>query len=276
MNIEDGCVRFVTESVLPIAIDWEEKEYIDPFQEGTSEFWMKIEHLGRYLFTYDLLAALGIPALSVLDAGCGTGYGSKEISSCASVVIGLDQNIDALQYARHNYSGDNIKFELFDFENSLQERFSELDLTTVDVVIAFEFLEHLQDPDKTVRDFYNVLNDSGYLIVSVPNEKFENTDNEGNPSNQFHKQLFDYESFTQLLERNGFSPEQRYGQALTNVLMAKEHLIIRANKTNIDSSKTVLFHTPDMVRYFSYLLAYPDQHEVDKSYSMIIVAKKHQ
>ena len=39
----------------------------------------------------------------VLDAGCGTGYGSAELAQSAAEVTGVDIAADAIEYASANY-----------------------------------------------------------------------------------------------------------------------------------------------------------------------------
>src|SRR5215472_2422998 len=63
------------------------------------------EHLARYAF-----AARLARGKRVLDAGCGTGYGSGELAKTAASVLGVDQSNDAAVFARENYRLPNLHF----------------------------------------------------------------------------------------------------------------------------------------------------------------------
>jgi protein-L-isoaspartate O-methyltransferase len=53
------------------------------------------EHLARYTF-----AARLARGKRVLDAGCGAGYGSAELSLSAHSVVGVDSAAEAVAFAR--------------------------------------------------------------------------------------------------------------------------------------------------------------------------------
>src|SRR6185312_17091635 len=55
------------------------------------------EHLARYLFAKHFIARMPQPA-SVLDAGCGSGYGSAELSKTGALVTGADVSGEAVAY----------------------------------------------------------------------------------------------------------------------------------------------------------------------------------
>src|SRR3954452_8778002 len=88
------------------------------------------EHLSRYKFA----ARLVPPGASVLDVGCGTGYGSAEFSS----VTGADVSAEAVEYARKHYSRPGVQFiEASGDALPLDQQF--------DLITAFEVIEHLAD-----------------------------------------------------------------------------------------------------------------------------------
>lgn len=50
-------------------------EYVDPFNEKY-DYWMRVEHLARYLWARDILKN----SENVLDVACANGYGTSLIS----------------------------------------------------------------------------------------------------------------------------------------------------------------------------------------------------
>ena len=56
------------------------------------------EHFARYAF-----ARRYAGGKTVLDAGCGSGYGSAELANEAALVTGVDFSADAVSYSADNY-----------------------------------------------------------------------------------------------------------------------------------------------------------------------------
>ena len=94
------------------------------------------EHLQRYEL------ALGYcRGKRILDAGCGTGYGSYFLAANgAKSVLALDISDEALAEAKQSYQLDNLRFECRDVEMLGEDPTL---LGQFDVVVNFENLEHL-------------------------------------------------------------------------------------------------------------------------------------
>src|SRR6202453_1161289 len=63
------------------------------------------EHVARYAF-----ARRYAQGKRVLDAGCGTGYGSAELAQAANEVMGVDVAANAIEYAKANYPLPGLRF----------------------------------------------------------------------------------------------------------------------------------------------------------------------
>jgi 2-polyprenyl-3-methyl-5-hydroxy-6-metoxy-1,4-benzoquinol methylase len=119
---------------------------------------IEAEHLARYHWV-SLLAR----GRRVLDAGCGTGYGSALLAEAgASEVIGMDRASAVLDSARPAMPGVVVLEEgdvtALSYES---DRF--------DLVVCFEVIEHLDDPGRALDEFRRVLSPKGVLAVSSPN-----------------------------------------------------------------------------------------------------------
>jgi SAM-dependent methyltransferase len=90
-----------------------------------------VEHLERY----ELAASLLLPGDEVVDAACGSGYGSAQLARHCRSVRGYDVSAETIAYARTRYPADNLEFHVRDLT---AER-----LPPCDVVVSFETLEHL-------------------------------------------------------------------------------------------------------------------------------------
>ena len=106
------------------------------------------EHLARYL-----LAARLAPGRRVLDAASGEGYGTAMLAaSGAENVIGVDVDAATVAHARGRYGLD---FRVGDV--------SELPFADgeFDLVVSFETIEHVADPEHALSEFARVLGDQG-------------------------------------------------------------------------------------------------------------------
>lgn len=247
---------------------------MDPFDELDSHLWMKLEHLGHYLFAADFLKQHQ-PKV-VADISCGTGYGIPELGRAAQTVIGVDCSRDMIEIASKKIS-EAVK--------SLNVRFLNKDLDTddltpdikpgsVDAVVSFETLEHLVDPNRAVFQFSEILRPGGFFICSVPNALSEPRAIACLPRNEFHRQLFSFGSLSRLVQNNGMRVAYRLGQSWSYSLLKREQQLSSARLIERRLSDEPAMHAPGMIRLLSYILAYPTVEDVDGSYSIIIVAQK--
>lgn len=145
------------------------------------------EHIIRYLFSSQLCKGK-----KVLDAGCGAGYGSKILATTgqADHVTGMDISNETVEYARHFYGQETITFTQGSVEDMTQ-----IEDGSMDVVVSFEVIEHLQDQNAFLNEVKRVLKPDGIFIVSTPNKY---TYPEGNP---YHtKELYPEEFVTLMNE----------------------------------------------------------------------------
>jgi SAM-dependent methyltransferase len=140
------------------------------------------EHLGRYAF-----AARQARGKRVLDAGCGTGYGSAQLAKVARQVVGIEIAAEVLEAARRQYTAPRLVYLCADC------RYLPFPDGCFDLVVAFEVIEHLHDWERLLADARRVLSPAGQLIVSTPNRLYY-TESRREP-NPYHVHEFDYQEF---------------------------------------------------------------------------------
>ena len=142
------------------------------------------EHLARYVF-----AARLARGKRVLDAGCGTGYGSAELAKVAASVLGVDIAADAVDFAREHYRLPHLGFE--------QAACTALPHPDgcFDLVVAFEVIEHLEHWREFLLEVRRVLAASGQFIVSTPNKAYYAESRGTHGDNPFHVHEFEFEEF---------------------------------------------------------------------------------
>jgi SAM-dependent methyltransferase len=165
-------------------------ERIDP---GTAEWrTFGFEHLQRYHF-----AARFCQGRRVLDAGCGSGYGSEILAlNGATSVVGVDQDSTSVDAARSHFSANGkVRFDVGEIEQIGEARF--------DAVVALELWEHLPQPALLIDAARHCLGKGGLLIVSTPNALQFSRHPTRPIRNEFHPSEMDYAQATALL-RDGF------------------------------------------------------------------------
>jgi SAM-dependent methyltransferase len=116
-----------------------------------------LEHLVRYRF------ATPFSGGSVLDVGCGTGYGTAILSEAADLAIGVDCDPETIRYANQTYHRGNLEFVLADCRD-LPFRTQSFELA-----VFFEVIEHIREQDQSLGEIRRVLSPEGILILSTPN-----------------------------------------------------------------------------------------------------------
>ncbi|MGB5101227.1 MAG: class I SAM-dependent methyltransferase [Methanothrix sp.] len=245
-------------------------DQMDPFDAGDRNVWRKAEYLGRYLFAADFLRPHN-PDL-VADISCGMGYGAAELCSVAKRVIGADGDLALMESSRRKFKMANLHFLHKDLDE--EELSSDIAEGSAAAVVSFETLEHLLDPSRAVAQFSKILQPGGFFICSVPNVLSESGDSSGLPRNRAHKQWFNFGSLCRLVQQHKMQVIYRLGQSWSKSLFRREQQLSNAKRLVRKLGDEPIMQTPEMIRWLSYVAAYPTVEDVDGSYSIIIVAQK--
>jgi O-antigen biosynthesis protein len=163
------------------------------------------EHVGRYEF-----AASYVRGRNVVDAACGAGYGAKIlIDAGARSYTGIDISADAVTLARRQVSTSNARFLHED-----ATKLPSISDASIDVVVSFETIEHVEDPAQLLTSFRRVLSPGGTFLVSTPNRLISNPRGSIHslPPNRYHVREWTERELLELL-RGHFVIEDVLGQA---------------------------------------------------------------
>lgn len=247
-----------------------DKEYCLPFDNENPEFWMRIEHLGRYLYAADLIKKH--KPKKVLDAACSNGYGCLEMSGFNCEVVGLDYNEELIAMAKEAAASKqktNVVFQLTDLNNDDLSWLEDIDLVT-----CFDTLEHLKNPKEFLSNISRALRKNGMLLLSVPKAKYEPVDKEGVPTNEFHLHRFTTDNLSCLLTDAGFFIQKTLYQPYTNMCMSLEKNVVRDTDIDIEQARQYFSTTEDALRFFARMFAIPDPSLEKFSYTYFIIARK--
>ena len=156
-------------------------------------------HVARYLWAEKFVRQ----GDRVLDAACGLGYGSYALAelSKAKAITGVDGSEYAIDYARENFCPITQKLDFF--SGYLPECLEKYPDGYFDVIVSFETLEHVEDPEALLEEFHRLLSPGGRIVASVPNDWSDETGEDPNP---FHLHVYTLDKLrTQIKQR--FIPE---------------------------------------------------------------------
>jgi O-antigen biosynthesis protein len=174
-------------------LSWTGERYL-PWWEGPATAY---EHWHRYAY-----AAQFASGKNVLDLASGEGYGSATLAAAAGQVVALDIAENAVKHARMKYRSPNLHFIV----GSIMEM--PLRNSRFDVIVCFEAIEHIADPEALLIGVKRLLKPGGLFLVSTPNKpEYKKTE----PSNPFHVKELDFEEFQAMLSRH-FRRTQFLGQ----------------------------------------------------------------
>ena len=130
----------------------------------------------------------------MLDAGCGVGYGARMLAEAgAAEVVAVDVSETALDEASRYFAHPRVRLVRDDCET----------LTMVDgpfdAIVAFESLEHFQEPAVFLERAASLLSPDGIFICSTPNSLVFLTASDGRPKNPYHVHEYKPEEFHALL-----------------------------------------------------------------------------
>ncbi len=120
-------------------------------------------HLAAYGWAISLIEGVQGNAV-VLDAACGSGYGSNLLAHCSSAVrvIGLDVSKDRVEDAARRWP--KPEFHTADITQGM----TFLDSGSVDVAVSFQTIEHVMDPVAFIQAFWHALRPDGFFLIGSP------------------------------------------------------------------------------------------------------------
>lgn len=183
------------------------------FGSGVEIFY---EHYHRYVFAARHVSS----EQTVLDLGCGVGYGSLILASKAKHVVALDRDGDSIALLRSLLGASDIKNvkaicgDVDDVDKVVSD--------PIDVVVCHELIEHL--PRETQERLLSKIaagqapfHKGTRLFISTPERVAYNARNR--EENHFHEYEFSQEEFTSFLSRHFSHSQMLWQGSVTGNLM---------------------------------------------------------
>ena len=156
---------------------------------------IRADHAARYHWAAGILPE----GSSILDVGCGVGYGAHILAEAGHKVLAIDTDAETIAYAKVHYGHPNIMFECMKAEGIATGQLGRFQVAT-----CFEVVEHIADPATVLTALGKI---SEVVLASVPNEDvfpFKNY--------AFHHRHYRKGEFLDLLTESGLSVESWWGQ----------------------------------------------------------------
>lgn len=165
-------------------------------------------HLARYQFAREYIDITD----AVLDAPCGSWYGTMLLSSQGSKVTGIDIDKGAIGHANEFFINDKNHFVTENIEK-MSNIFPKNHI--FDKIISFEWIEHVENPENFLSEISRLLKPNGLLIISTPKKPH------GSPYHKTEYSLNEFQSF--LLTK--FKIKKMFGQIFTDIFDLSEKSI---------------------------------------------------
>jgi ubiquinone/menaquinone biosynthesis C-methylase UbiE len=134
----------------------------------------------------------------VLEIGCGEGIGASVLSEEAASVIAIDYSDEALQAARAKYASGKIEF------TKMEVPPIDLPDASIEAVVCFQMIEHLEQPGGLVAEIARVVKDNGVALIATVNKE------EALSDNPYHLHEFSADELEELLKSH-FESVEMYG-----------------------------------------------------------------
>ena len=159
----------------------------------------------------------------VLEVACGSGQGLGYLANKAKKVVGGDIDENNLQFARDYYRDRNaIELRILDAQSLPFEDKS------FDVIILYEAIYYLKDPQNFIVEAARVLRSGGILIVCTANKDWSDF----NPSPYSHR-YFSVHELSNLLIAGGFERNEFYGGFKVEARGVKDNIISFIKQTAV-------------------------------------------
>jgi SAM-dependent methyltransferase len=140
-----------------------------------------IDAMHRY--AYAVVEEYARPTDRLLEIGFGEGYGSEIVRSWVSEYVGVEVDAAAVAHAAQRYRHPKATFLLYD------GAMLDFDESSFDLVISFQVIEHVLEPDLFLREAHRVVRRSGSVLIVTPNRNHRVDEGE-RPFNRYHVREF--------------------------------------------------------------------------------------
>ncbi len=169
-----------------------ERIIVAQYQGSVSDYLIYLFHLVTYEFARDY-----VRNGTVLDYGCGSGYGTAMLAKDCRQIIGVDVSIEAIAASRDNYAANNLSYLPISRAERAPLPFRDASFSTV---LSFQVIEHIEDVDSYLSEIRRVLCPGGLFLLATP-DRSTRLFSFQKPWNRWHVKEYSGTSLRSLLAR---------------------------------------------------------------------------
>jgi SAM-dependent methyltransferase len=154
-------------------------------------------------FAYATVEEYARPTDDLLEIGFGEGYGAEIVRPLLDSYVGVEVDSEAVDHAASKYRDPKSTFLLYDGATL------PFDDASFDLVIAFQVIEHVLDPDAFLREARRVLRPRGLALIVTPNRNHRLGPGE-RPWNRYHVREFSPGELETVMRRS-FGTVEMFG-----------------------------------------------------------------
>ncbi len=152
--------------------------------------------IGRYLYSIKY-----IKNKKVIETASGLGWGSYLICDYTYKFDAFDIDEHSILFSKKHWPNNKVNYFVFDLNHleHMKEKY--------DTILCFEFIEHLnlKNAITYLKNVYNLLNNSGVIIISSFFPKFKKQALIEQDKNPYHLHIFTKNEIIFVLKRIGFT-----------------------------------------------------------------------
>ncbi len=149
-----------------------------------------------HLATYDF-AIPHVEGRTVLDFGCGTGYGTHRLAQVCERITGVDVSAEAVDFAARAHHAANLDYQHI---LPLPEHRVPFPDGSFDAITSFQVIEHIWEVDAYVDELARLLRPGGVAIIATPDRSTRLFRGQ-RPWNLYHVVEYDHAGLRAALER---------------------------------------------------------------------------
>lgn len=134
---------------------------------------------------------------TMLDIGSGYGFWMNYCETRGILTEGFDVSDEVVDYAKNKLRLNVFKMDAMKFEAGKK----------YDLIMMFDILEHMEDPNRFLSKYSKFLNEDGLLYIQVPNIIGFHIPREHGYGLPEHLWQFNFETLSKLLKNNGYNIE---------------------------------------------------------------------